>query len=224
MMHLLVHLIKDISILGPVFLHNMFPFVRFMGVLKKYVHNRARPEGSIARGYETEEVIEFCVDFIPDLDRIGVPKSRHEGRLSGKEILGKKSYIGKEDDYFRKAHYTIMQNSSLVEPYIEEHKDIIRSEFSGRIDAWITRQHIDSFADWLRKRYQGDESLDVQLYLLSKEPSWHIMTFKGYEINGNTYYTMAQDKRSTNQNSGIRIDATNLNGNKKTYYGRIEEI
>jgi hypothetical protein len=50
------------------------------------------------------------------------------------------------------------------------------------------------------------------------------MIFKGYEINGNTYYTMAQDKRSTNQNSGARIDATNPNGNKETYYGRIEEI
>ena len=39
MTHLLVQLIKEISILGPVFLHNMFPFERFMGVLKKYVHN-----------------------------------------------------------------------------------------------------------------------------------------------------------------------------------------
>jgi hypothetical protein len=111
-----------------------------------------------------------------------------------------------------------------VEPYIEEQKDIVRSEFLGRTDAWITRQHIDSFANWLQKRCQGDESLDVQLYLLSREPSWHIITFKGYEINGNTYYTMAQDKRSTNQNSGIRIDTTDPNGNKKTYYGRIEEI
>ena len=34
MMHLLVHLIKEISILGPMFLHNMFPFERLMGVLK----------------------------------------------------------------------------------------------------------------------------------------------------------------------------------------------
>ena len=75
MMHLLVHLIKEISILGPMFLHNMFPFERFMGVLKKYVHSRARPEGNITKGYGTEEVIEFCVDFIPILDLIGVPKS-----------------------------------------------------------------------------------------------------------------------------------------------------
>jgi hypothetical protein len=43
MTHLLVHLVEEIAILGPVFLHNMFPFERFMGVLKKYVHNRARP-------------------------------------------------------------------------------------------------------------------------------------------------------------------------------------
>ncbi|KAK1653093.1 hypothetical protein QYE76_070898 [Lolium multiflorum] len=76
MTHLLVHLVEEIRILGPVFLHNMFPFERFMGVLKKYVHNRARPEGSISKGYGTEEVIEFCVDFLPDLKPIGVPESR----------------------------------------------------------------------------------------------------------------------------------------------------
>ena len=55
-----------------VFLHNMFPFERLMGVLQKYVNNRAWPEGSISKGYGTEEVIEFCVDFIPDLKPIGV--------------------------------------------------------------------------------------------------------------------------------------------------------
>jgi len=52
-----------------------------MGVLKKYVHNRARPEGSIAKGHGAEEVTEFCVDFILDLDWIGVHQSRHEGDL-----------------------------------------------------------------------------------------------------------------------------------------------
>ena len=60
------------------------------GVLKKYVHSHYWPEGTIAKGYEIEEVIEFCVKFIPDLDPIGVPESQHEGRLSVKGILGKK--------------------------------------------------------------------------------------------------------------------------------------
>jgi hypothetical protein len=31
-------------------------------------------------------------------------------------------------------------------------------------------------------------------------------------------------KKNTNQNSGVRVDATELNGNIHTYYGRIEEI
>ena len=42
-MTLLIHLVKEISIHGPVFLHNMFPFERFMGVLKKYVKVRSKP-------------------------------------------------------------------------------------------------------------------------------------------------------------------------------------
>jgi hypothetical protein len=64
MTHLQVDFIKEISILGPMFLHNMFLFERFMGVLKKYVHNRARPEGSIAKGYGTEEVSFALILFL----------------------------------------------------------------------------------------------------------------------------------------------------------------
>jgi hypothetical protein len=198
----------------------MFPFESIVEVLMKYVHNRACPEGKIAKGYRTKEVI----DFIYDLDMIGVSESQHEGRLSGKGTLGKKAYIGKEDDYFPKAHYTILQNSSLVDLYIEVHKEIVLSKFPRRTEAWITRRHMETFNGWLQKRCQGDESLDEQQYLLFREPSWHILIFKGYEINGNTFYTIAQDKRSTNQNSGVRIDVTDRNRNKETYYGHIEEI
>ncbi|KAK1680535.1 hypothetical protein QYE76_041383 [Lolium multiflorum] len=65
---------------------------------------------------------------------------------------------------------------------------------------------------------------DHQLYMLAKTPSSTITTFQGYEINGNTFYTIAQDKKSTNQNSGVRFDAATENGQKVTYYGYIEEI
>jgi hypothetical protein len=59
----------------------MWPFERFVSVLEKYDLNRARPEGSIAKGYVTEEVIEFCVDFVDSIDSIGVPVSQREERL-----------------------------------------------------------------------------------------------------------------------------------------------
>ena len=110
MTHLLVHLLKEIDILGPLFLHNMFPFERFMGVLKKCVRNRARPEGSIASAYGTEEVIDFCVDFIDDLKPIGVPESRYEGRLTGKGTLGKKSYVCTDDFSFKKGIIRFFNN------------------------------------------------------------------------------------------------------------------
>ncbi|WVZ75356.1 hypothetical protein U9M48_023416, partial [Paspalum notatum var. saurae] len=54
---------------------------RYMAVLKKYVRNRSRPEGCIAKGYGTEEVIEFCTDYIDEFKLIGVPLSCYEGRL-----------------------------------------------------------------------------------------------------------------------------------------------
>jgi hypothetical protein len=224
MTHLLVHLVEEITILGPVFLHNMFPFERFMGVLKKYVHNRARPEGSISKGYGTEEVIEFCVDFIPNTKPIGVPESRYEGRLSGKGTLGRKSTINMDGHSLTQAHYTVLQHSTLVAPYIEEHKNILRSENLGQEDSWITKKHMATFGGWLQRHLINNTTIGDELYLLAKTPSSTITTFQGYEINGNTFYTVAQDKKSTNQNSGVRIDATDVNGNKDTYYGSIEEI
>jgi hypothetical protein len=224
MTHVLVHLVEEIQILGPVFLHNMFPFERFMGVLKKYVHNRARPEGSISKGYGTEEVIEFCVDFIPDINPIGVPQSRHEGRLSGKGTLGKKVFVCRDGPSFSQAHYTVLQNSSLAAPYIEEHMNILRSENPVEDEFWIKDQHKAKFSGWLQTHLMSNTEVDVELYLLARTPSSTIVTFEGYEINGNTFYTIAQDKKSTNQNSGVRFDATNSNGQKDTYYGYVEEI
>ena len=45
----------------------MLPFDRYMAVLKKYVRKHSSPEGCIAKGYGTDEVIEFYVDFINEL-------------------------------------------------------------------------------------------------------------------------------------------------------------
>jgi hypothetical protein len=80
-----------------------------------------------------------------------------------------------------------------------------------------------TFGGWLQTRLI-DGTVEEQLYLLAKQPSSTISTFQGYEINGNTFYTITQDKKSTNQNSGVRFDAADGNGNKVTYYGYIEEI
>ena len=40
MVHLIVHIVCKIKMCGPVFLRSMYPFKRFMGILKHYVRNR----------------------------------------------------------------------------------------------------------------------------------------------------------------------------------------
>ena len=70
----------------------------------------------------------------------------------------------------------------------------------------------------------GDRTIDEQLQWLARGPSITIMQYQGYEINGYTFYTIAQDEKSTNQNSGVRIDAIEIDGNKDNYFGVIEEI
>jgi hypothetical protein len=118
-----------------------------MGVLKKYIHNRARPEGSISKGYGTKEVIEFCVDFLPDLKPIGVPESRYKGRLIGKGTLGRKAKVCMDRHSFTQAHYTVLHNSTVVAPYIERHKNILCSKNPGKGDSWIKGEHKKTFGN-----------------------------------------------------------------------------
>jgi hypothetical protein len=62
----MIHLMDQIHTLGPLYLHSMFLYERYLAVLKSYVQNRAHPEVSIVEGYTTEEVTECCTDYIKD--------------------------------------------------------------------------------------------------------------------------------------------------------------
>ncbi|GFS37987.1 potassium transporter family protein [Actinidia rufa] len=55
MVHLAIHLPCEALLGGPVQYRWMYPFERFLGALKKFVSNRARPEGSIAEAYIVKE-------------------------------------------------------------------------------------------------------------------------------------------------------------------------
>jgi hypothetical protein len=46
--------------------------------------------------------------------------------------------------------------------------------------------------------------------------------YQRYEINGYIFYIRSQDKKSTNQNSGVRIEAIDTNGQSNSYFGYNE--
>jgi hypothetical protein len=111
-----------------------------------------------------------------------------------------------------------------VTPYIEEHKQIISSQNPTKTEAWVTRHHLENFPSRLSEQVIGDSTIYPQLTLLARGPSSTIVKFQDYDINCYTFYTRDQDRKTTHQNSGVRIDATDSNNNKNLYYGVIEEI
>jgi hypothetical protein len=123
MPHLLIHIVHEMKYLGPMFFHQMYPFERFMTILKKYVHNRSRSEGCMVQGWTTEEVIEFAIDYM-DLQAIGKPISRHEGHLSGKGTRGHTIF---NVDYvtYTQAHFTLVQQSIPIAPYVRMHVQML---------------------------------------------------------------------------------------------------
>ena len=64
MVHLIVHLVREIGICDPVFLQWMYPVERCMKILKGYVKNPYRPQASIVERYIVEEAIKFCTMYM----------------------------------------------------------------------------------------------------------------------------------------------------------------
>ena len=115
MIHLTVHLVRELRLCGPVFYRWMFPFERFNKILKSYVRNRFYPEGCIAEGYIKEESIEFCTGFFTESSRTaGLDKDENfSGPVGGVTM---KSVAEKERD---EAHLTVLLDNIEVEAYIK---------------------------------------------------------------------------------------------------------
>jgi hypothetical protein len=116
--HFTTHLIKEIKLLGHVFLHQMYAYERFNDILKSFIRNRAYPEGSKVQGYCTEEAVEWTLNYANPSNPIDVPKSHHEGRLIGKGIIEKKA-ITPYSHLFYYAHFHMLQQMSIVSEYFD---------------------------------------------------------------------------------------------------------
>ena len=63
--HLLVHLVEEIELAGVVNTRWMFWVERFIYVLKRFVRQRARPEGSMAEGWLHQECMYYLSEYLP---------------------------------------------------------------------------------------------------------------------------------------------------------------
>ncbi|XP_075499056.1 uncharacterized protein LOC142537420 [Primulina tabacum] len=93
MLHLTVHFVREVRLGGPVYFRWMYPFERSMKVLKSYVGSRKHPECCIVQRYSAEEAIEFCSEYLNDLDPIGVPQSNRDPKSNIPGFLACKTPI-----------------------------------------------------------------------------------------------------------------------------------
>ncbi|KAL4575729.1 hypothetical protein LXL04_011813 [Taraxacum kok-saghyz] len=225
MVHLISHIVQEIKACGSVFLRYMYPFERYMGILKGYVRNRNRPEGSIVEGYTSEEVVEFCQGYMEGVESVGVPKTRHSGRLEGKGGVGSKIIMPTREE-LQVAHLVVLKHMTCLTPYIDEHMDMLKSRYPGKEESWYINNHNKELSRWLREKVTTT-NVDETVKKLGQGPDFRVQSYQGYDINGYTFYTKDQDQKSTMQNSGVTMIATTTEFDRQdhdTFYGVIQEI
>ncbi|KAA0059068.1 transposase [Cucumis melo var. makuwa] len=241
MVHLVVHLVREIEFCGPVHLRWMYPFERYMKVLKTYVGNRNRPEGCMVENYIVEEAIEFCSEFIAGVSSIGLNSSVIKKNSNMDRALSASSFIRPSKEQLDQAHLYVIQNVNDVLPYVEQHMESLRKLNSGkaRSKKWIQEEHNRSFSRWLSTRVAlalevPKNSITPSLRWIAHGPSPDVATYSGYIINGYYYHTKRRDDIRRVQNSGVSITATTMQVSSSkdknpvmsdmTFYGVIREI
>jgi Domain of unknown function (DUF4218) len=194
MVHLTVHLVREIRLCGPMFLRYMYPFERAMSQLKGLVRSRSRPERNIVEGYIAKEVIEFYTSYLEGVEPIGLPKSRHEGRLQGVGTIGYKLVtVGLE--LRQKTYLKVLQHLAVVAPYVNEHLAVIRENNPFKGEIWVINKHNLKFIKWFTDgvNSQISDTIDEIIKWLAYGPSEMVHTYQEYDMNDFTWYTKKQD-------------------------------
>jgi hypothetical protein len=78
------------------------------------------------------------------------------------------------------------------------------------------KQHKLHFTIWLKDLNLpvGEIEEEKAIRLLTSGPHSLVKSWQTYNTNGCTFYTKAKDNRSQCQNSGVRVDAEDIMGQK----------
>ena len=112
------------------YLFTLFLF-RNLGTLKRYVRNKARPEGSIAEAYIVNEALMFCSMYLTRIETCFNRSERNEDRFEDRvqgclsifsqqaRPLGSRQHLQFSKEELTKAHWYIMNNCPELRPYLE---------------------------------------------------------------------------------------------------------
>lgn len=121
MSHLPNHLVEELFLCGPVHARWMYPYERYFKSLKGFVRNLAKPEGSIARGYEVEEALGFVTEYMADYNITSrrVWDDKEEPTMVDEILEGKGKPRELSEDLRDLMHEFVLDNATHLQAYRE---------------------------------------------------------------------------------------------------------
>ncbi|GJW43916.1 hypothetical protein Tco_0072715 [Tanacetum coccineum] len=208
MIHLVIYLPDEAIQGGPLRCRWMFPFERYMKKLKNYVRNKAKSEGSIAKGYVAEEALNFCSRYLKDVEA----RFNHPGR---------------NDDGLPEQPDKFQVFQSVCKPAGRMKETRMTTDVMQVVVWFVLNNSLEVDADILAYREESPDNVETsfpaccseELFSLACGPT-SACTYPACIVNGVKFVVHERDILHTTQSSGVSTPG--LDG--EMYYGQLEEI
>jgi hypothetical protein len=114
--------------------------------------------------YCTEEVIEWALNYANPSNLICVPKSHHEGRLTGKWTIGMKA-ITLDPHLLHCTHFHVLQQMYIVSEYLDEYKEVLLRDNPVCNESWLANEHMRKFIVYLQDQVSQSSETQTSEYL-----------------------------------------------------------
>lgn len=135
--HLLVHVIDEISLCGVVHSRWMFFLERFLKTLKDFVRLRARPEASMAEGWIVQEAFVYVSQYLASVDP-SMPRlwtDEEDSRMHSHVPSGKGKTINMTRELRAQVDNFCLLNSVAMSKWVNMWTDAKRTRSNDR-EAW----------------------------------------------------------------------------------------
>lgn len=121
MSHLPYHLVQEVFLCGPVHTWWIYLYERYFKTVKRFVRNLAKPEGSIAQGYQVEQALGFISEYMSEYNVTTqrVWDDKEEPTMIDEILEGKGKPKNLSEELRSAMHSFVLDNSAHIEPYCQ---------------------------------------------------------------------------------------------------------
>ncbi|CAN6715805.1 unnamed protein product [Malus baccata var. baccata] len=239
MVHLLVHLADETALTGPIPYRWMY-----LQTLKRYVCNKGRPDGSIAKAYLVDECLSFCSMYLRGVESRRTRRGRNEdgigrGVSGGLSIFDSKGcYMGSGEhveldvNALDQCHIYILNNCDEVNPFRSQREEFLKTKHRREM---LTMRQIKElskkeFPEWFKQHmnssyHANDTLISKDLHWLANYPSRVVSRYKSHIVHGFRFRIKSVDDKHKNQNCGVFVPANVLGAiGQVNCYGRVVDM